>query len=125
MIDQVEIVDIRDGMVNLRAEAVFTNPNDVRGKLKEVDIKVALDGRNLAEITQAEALVVKPKAEFRIPINIRFAMEDVQQGLLSNLVNILSGNKIKLHFVGNIRVGTFIFTQVVPVDYYEEVRLRL
>ena len=125
MIDNVEIVSIKDGFVHLTAEAVFSNPNKVKGKLKDVDIAIELEGRSLATITQAKALQVKPNAEFRMPINIQFAMEDIQQGLLSNLMNILTGNKLKLHFVGRIKVGTFIFSQAVPVDYYEEVKLQL
>jgi ribulose 1,5-bisphosphate carboxylase large subunit-like protein len=125
MIDEVKIIDIKDGIVNLSAEAVFTNPNELKGKLKDVNILVDLDGKTLATITQAEPLTVKPKADFRIPINIQFAMEDVQKGLLSNLMSILSGNFIKLHFVGDIKIGTFIFSQIVEVDYYEEVKLQL
>ena len=125
MIDKVEIVSIKDGIATLSAEAVFSNPNEIKGKLKNVDIKVDLDGKNLATITQSKTLVVEPNAEFRIPINIEFAMEEVQQGLLSNLMNILKGNFIKLHFVGDIKVSTFIFSQTVEVDYYEEVKLQL
>lgn len=124
-IDKVEIESIRDGMVNLSAVAIFQNPNEIKGKLKDVNILVDLDGKTLATITQSEALKIEANAEFRIPINIQFAMEDVQQGLLKNLMNILSGNYMKLHFVGDIKVSTFGFTQKVEVDYYEEVKLQL
>lgn len=125
MIDDVKIVSIKDGIANLEAKAVFNNPNEIKGKLKSVNIKVDLDEKSLATITQSESLTIEPKAEFTIPINIQFAMEDVQEGLLSNLMNILTGNKIRLHFVGDIKVSTFIFTQTVKVDYYEEVKLQL
>jgi hypothetical protein len=124
-IDKVKIESISNGMVNLSAQAVFYNPNELKGKLKDVNILVDLDGKTLATITQSEALKIAENAEFSIPINIEFAMEDVQQGLLKNLVNILSGNFVKLHFVGDIKVSTFVFTQKVDVDYYEEVKLQL
>lgn len=125
MIDDVKIISIKDGIANLSARAVFNNPNEIKGKLKSVNIKVDLDEKTLATITQSESLTIKPQSEFSIPIKIQFAMEDVQQGLLNNLMNILSGNNIKLHFVGDIKVSTFIITQTVDVDYYEEVKLQL
>jgi hypothetical protein len=125
LIDEVAIESISDGMVNLTAKAIFNNPNKVKGKLKDVNIEVNLDGKTLAIITQAEPLKINSNSEFKIPIHIQFAMEDVQQGLLNNLMNILSGNYIKLHFVGDIKVSTFIFSQKVEVDYYEEVKLKL
>lgn len=125
MIDNVEVVSIEDGMVNLSAEAIFFNPNEIKGKLKDVDIRVDLDDKTLATISHNTALPIGPKSQFTIPVNIKFAIEDVQAGFLNNLLNILAGNRIKLHFVGDINVSTFIFSQSVKVDYYEEVKLQL
>ena len=125
IIDDVQIESIRDGMANLSARAVFYNPNNARGKLKKVDIVVELEGKTLAHIHQDEHQPIGSNAEFSIPIKIRFAMADAQQGLLSNLMNILTGNKIELHFIGDIKVSTFGFSQTVKVDYYEEVKLQL
>lgn len=124
-IDEVKVLGIKDGMVNLSAIAVFYNPNEIEGKLKDVNIDVGLDDKVLATITQSEQLKIGKNAEFQIPINIKFAMEDAQEGILNNLLNILAGNKIKLHFLGEIKVSTFIITQTVEVDYYEEVKLQL
>ena len=124
-IDEVKIDSIKDGIVNLSAKAIFTNPNEIEGKLNEVNIVVSLDDKVLATISQTEQLKIEKKSSFEIPIQIQFALEDVQDGLLKNLMNILSGNKIKLHFDGEIKVGTFIFIQTVEVDYYEEVKLQL
>lgn len=125
LIDDVKIESIRNGIVTLSAKAVFNNPNEIKGKLKDVDIQVNLDGKTLAQITQVETLAIAPNAEFSIPINIQFKMADAQQGLLNNLMNILTGNYIKLHFIGDIKVSTFIVSQKVKVDYYEEVKLQL
>ena len=125
MIDEVKIDSIQDGMVNLSARAVFFNPNEMQGKLKDIDLQVLMDDKTLATIRQAEVMKIAGKAEFSIPIRIRFAMEDVQQGLLNNLMNILQGNTLKLHFVGHIKVSSFLLTQKVEVDYYEKIRLQL
>lgn len=122
-IDNVKVNSINEGMVNLEAEAEFYNPNDMSGKLKSVNIVVALENTQLATVSQSETLTINEKESFVVPINVQFAMEDVQKGFLSNLLNLVNGNKIKLHFKGEIKVSTWGFTQTVPVDYYEEVKL--
>ena len=123
-IDNVKVESIIDGIVSLSGEAEFYNPNDIAGKLKGVDIEVALNEKVLAEISQSQTLKIEKEAAFQVPFTARFKLEDVQDGLLSNLLNIIRGNKIKLHFRGEIKVSTWGFTQKVPVDYYEEVKLQ-
>ena len=123
-IDNVKVESIIDGIVSLSGEAEFYNPNEIAGKLKGVDIEVALNEKVLAEISQSQTLKIEKEAAFQVPFTARFKLEDVQDGLLSNLLNIIRGNKIKLHFRGEIKVSTWGFTQKVPVDYYEEVKLQ-
>lgn len=122
-IDNVKVKSINDGMVDLIAEAEFYNPNEISGKLKSVKINVALENTHLATVSQSKALTINKEESFLVPIDVQFAMEDVQKGFLSNLMNLVNGNKIKLHFTGEIKVSTWGFTQTVPVDYYEEVKL--
>ena len=122
-IRNVKLVGVKDGMVNLTAEADFYNPNDISGKLKSIDIEVLLKDKSLARITQTNHFKIEKNAKFSIPINVSFAMADLQKNFLDNLLAIVSGNKLTLHFKGEIKVSTWGFTQTVPVSYYEEVRL--
>jgi LEA14-like dessication related protein len=118
-IKNVKLAGVKDGMVNLTADADFYNPNDISGKLKSVDLEVLLKDKSLARITQINHFKIGKNANFSIPINVSFAMED----LLDNLLAIVTGNKLTLHFKGEIKVSTWGYTQTVPVSYYEEVRL--
>ena len=122
-IKNVKLVGVKDGMVNLTADADFYNPNDISGKLKSVDLEVLLKDKSLARITQTNHFKIGKNADFSIPINVSFAMEDLQEDFLDNLLAIVTGNKLTLHFKGEIKVSTWGFTQTVPVSYYEEVRL--
>ena len=122
-IKNVKIVGVKDGMLNLTADADFYNPNDVSGKLKSIDLEVLLKDKSLAKITQAKSFKIEKNSKFTIPINVSFAMEDLQSGFLDNLLTIVSGKKLKIHFKGEIKVSTWGFAQTVPVNYYEEVRL--
>lgn len=122
-IKNVKLAGIKDGMVKLTAEADFYNPNNVSGKLKAVDLEVLLKDKSLARITQTNHFRIDKNADFSIPINVTFPMENIQNGFLDNLLTIVSGNKLTIHFKGEIKVSTWGFTQTVPVSYYEEVRL--
>lgn len=122
-IRNVKLVGVKDGMVNLTAEADFYNPNNISGKLKSIDLEVLLKDNSLARITQTKHFKIEKNAQFSIPINVSFAMEDLQKNFFDNLLSIVSGNKLTLHFKGEIKVSTWGFTQTVPVSYYEEVRL--
>lgn len=122
-IKNVKLVGVKDGMLNLIAEADFYNPNNVSGKLKSIDLEVLLKDKSLARITQTDHFKLEKNAKFTIPINVSFAMADIQNGFLDNLLTIVSGKKLMIHFKGEIKVSTWGFTQTVPVSYYEEVRL--
>jgi LEA14-like dessication related protein len=121
-IKNVKLAGVSDGRVNLTAEADFYNPNGVSGKLKSIDLEVLLKDKSLARITQTEHFKIAENAQFSIPINVSFAMADIQNGFLENLLVIVSGNKLKLQFKGEIKVSTWGFTQTVPVNYFEEVK---
>jgi LEA14-like dessication related protein len=122
-INNVKLTSVEDGMVNLTAEAYFFNPNDIGGKLKSIDLEVFLTNNSLARISQQEHFSIKENSSFSIPFKASFAMEDIQKGFLDNLMSIVTGKKLKLRFKGEIKVSTWGFTQTVPVDYYEEVKL--
>lgn len=119
----VQFTSVADGMMKLSAEAWFYNPNDLAGKLKSIDLEVMLNNKTLAKISHHENIKIGKQASFSVPFTASFAMEDIQQGFLDNLLTIISGKKLKLHFKGEIKVSTWGFTQTVPVDYYEEVKL--
>jgi LEA14-like dessication related protein len=122
-IKNIKLAGVADGRVNLTAEADFYNPNSISGKLKSIDIEVLLKDKSLARITQTEHFEIAKNSKFSIPINVSFAMADIQSGFLDNLLSIVSGNKLKLQFKGEIKVSTWGFTQTVPVNYFEEVKL--
>lgn len=122
-IDNVKLAGMSDGQLRLTAEAFFENPNAISGKLKSVDLEVMLKDKVLAHISQTEKFTIEKNSSFIIPFDASIAIEDLQSGFLNNLLAIVSGKKVKLQFVGEIKVSTWGFTQKVPVSYYVEVKI--
>lgn len=122
-IDNVKLAGVSDGQLVLNAEAFFDNPNNISGKLKSIELEVKLRDKVLAHISQSEKFTIEKNSSFIIPFDASFAMEDIQDGFFENLISIVSGKKLKLQFVGEIKVSTWGFSQKIPVDYYVEVKL--
>jgi len=122
-IKNLKINSMKDGLVNLSAEADFYNPNNISGKLKSVNVEVLLKEKSLARITQNDKFPIEKNAAFSIPFKVDLKIADIQQGFLDNILAFISDKKVKLHFKGNIKVSTWGITQTVPVSFYEEVKL--
>ena len=119
----VKVLGIRDGNVELEAIAKFSNPNEVSGKLKKVDIAVVMEEDTLARLTQKENLRIDKNSSFEVPIRVQLSLNDLQGGVLGNILSIIGGKKINLRFVGSIKVSSWGVTRKVPVDFESEVKL--
>jgi LEA14-like dessication related protein len=112
-----------DGGPMLRGEAVFYNPNPQRMKLKEINIEVFVDGEKSAHANQKPNSLIPAHDEFTVPLEIRLSMKKI--GLWDTVLDILSGKKYEIHYKGYIRVRIHGFAVKVPIDYTDELRLKI
>src|SRR5882724_2327187 len=62
-------VDLTDsGKPILKGDAFFYNPNNLKLKLKEINIEVMVDGKKSAEVKHELDVVVPAKSDFSVPI---------------------------------------------------------
>lgn len=107
----------------LKAEARFYNPNQIRMRVKEIQIDVFIDGKKSARIDQKLTSIIKSKSEFTLPLEVQLSLKEI--GLLDALMGLFGGKKYELHYVGHIKVRVKGFPMRIPVDYKKEVRLRI
>lgn len=107
----------------LRADAYFNNPNDLRMKLKEINVDVLVDGKRSAQVQQKLKIVIPAQADFSVPIEARLSLKEL--GLLDALANLLGGKKYTIQYIGFIRVAVHGVTIKVPVKHQEEFRIKL
>ena len=122
-IRNVVIETMTEGTPMLRGEAVFYNPNPQRMKLKEINIEVFVDGEKAAHADQKLNSVIPSHDEFTVPLKIRLTLKKI--GLWDTVLNLLSGKKYQIHYKGYIRVRVHGIGVKVPVDYTDEIRLKL
>jgi len=126
--EDVVLRNIRDIVVDadteptLRAQAILYNPNNIRMKLRKIDIDVYVDGKKSARIDQEHKLAIPAQAEFTVPLEVKLNLKEL--GLLDTIFGMIGGKKMKVQYKGSIRITYKGIPVKVPVDYTSEVRIR-
>jgi len=119
---------IRDVVVDaaseptLRANAIFYNPNDMRGRLKKIDIEIFVDGKKAASVEQSLKTSIPAAAEFTVPIEVKLALKEL--GFMDTLFGMIGGRTFEIHYKGSLKLTYHGFPINVPVDYRDEARFR-
>ena len=92
-------------IVTVKADAILFNPNEVKGKVRSIDVAVLYKGVEVAEVNQLSKTKVPGNAEFSVPLVLKVDMDKLNTDFLSQLTNILSKKGIDLQFVGNVKVS--------------------
>jgi len=116
------VVDANDEPM-LHANAVLFNPNNLRMKLRKIDVEVLVNGKRAAIIDQNLQLKVPANDEFIVPLEAKLNLKEL--GMLDTILGVIGGKKIKVHYKGSISITYRGVPVKVPVDYQSEVRLRL
>jgi LEA14-like dessication related protein len=105
----------------LKANAIFYNPNDVRGKLKKIDVDIFVDGKKAASVDQLLKTAIPAQSEFTVPLEVKLAIKEL--GLMDTIFGMIGGKKFKIHYKGSLKLSYRGLPINVPVDYKDEVRL--
>jgi|SRR5687767_465111 LEA14-like dessication related protein len=126
--EQIVLKQIRDVVVDattdplLKANAIFYNPNDARGKLKKIKVDIYINGKKAGEIDQELKTLIPAKSNFTVPIEVKLALKEF--GVLDTIFSMLGGKKFEVHYQGSLRLTYHGVPIRVPVDYKDEIRLK-
>ena len=107
----------------LKANVVFFNPNDVKGKLKKIELDIFVEDKRAGHVDQKLSLQIPANGEFTVPIEVNLNLKE--QGFLNTLFSILGAKKMDVRFVGSIRINYKGIPVNVPVDYKSEIRIKI
>lgn len=107
----------------ITADAYFFNPNNVKMKLKEINVDVLINGKPSAQVKQHIKLAIPANGDFQVPLTANLSLKEL--GLLDTILNLLGGKKYEVEYLGFIRIAVHGVTIKVPVKYKEEIRLKL
>ncbi len=106
----------------LRANAIFFNPNNIRGRLKKIDIEIFVNGKKAAKVDQSLKMSIPAVAEFTVPLEVKLAMKEL--GFMDTILGMVGGKTFKIHYKGSLKLSYRGLPINVPVDYEDEVKLR-
>ena len=125
---EIVLRHVRDVVVDatsepmLKANAIFYNPNDMRGRLKKIDIEIFVNGKKAASVDQAFKTTIPAAAEFTVPLEVKLALKEM--GVMDTIFGMIGGKKFDIHYKGSLKITYRGLPINVPVDYEDEVRLR-
>ena len=126
-IDDIKFISLKLDTVRLQAKAYFKNENDIGGKLSTDEIKVIVNGEQVAQVSSEEFKVPANK-EFSIPLNVAVPASKVfnnkKGGLLEGLLNSLINNDLKVQFKGDIKYRVLGVSNTYSIDKTEEVKIK-
>jgi LEA14-like dessication related protein len=105
----------------LKAEAVFYNPNGIRGRLKHIDVEIFINGKKAGTVKQDFKVTIPAKGEFSVPLEVKLNMKEL--GLLDTILGMLGGKRFDIRYVGNLRLSYHGFPVKVPVDHKSQIRV--
>jgi hypothetical protein len=124
-VDNVKVASFSGDTIRLKAEAFFTNPNDVGGKISTDEIKVILNRAEVAQVS-SEEFKVPGRKDFTIPLVVLIpagkVFENNKNGILGGLLNSFLKKSIKVQFKGDIKYKVFGYSSVYPVDQIQEIK---
>ncbi|MCL7753487.1 LEA type 2 family protein [Polaribacter sp. Z022] len=124
-VDNVKISSFKRDTIRLKAEAFFENPNDVGGEISTDEIKVIINGAEVAQVS-SEEFKVPARKEFVIPLVVvipaKKVFENNKNGILGGLLNSIINKSIKVQFKGDIEYKVFGFSKEYPVDHIQEIK---
>jgi LEA14-like dessication related protein len=106
----------------LKANAVFYNPNNVRGRIKKVKVDIYVNGKKAGNVDQDFKLVVPARAEFTVPIEVKLAVKEL--GFMNTVFGMIGGKKFEVRYEGFLKLNYHGIPIKVPVDYKDDVRLK-
>lgn len=124
-IEGIEVDEISQKRLKLRADMVFENPNPFALDLSSADMVAIVDDIELATIKQEYDTSMPANQEFKMPMTIEMDLEKLYNEnpltAIGKSMQILGERKLNVLFKGNIKVGKGSMKLKVPIDQTEEI----
>jgi LEA14-like dessication related protein len=126
--EPIVLKQIRDVVVDantepfLKAQAVFHNPNNTRGKIRKIKVDIFVNGKKAGEIDQDFHMTIPAKSDFTIPLEVKLSIKEF--GFLDTLFGMIGGKRVEVQYKGVLKLSYHGVPIRVPVDYKDEIRLN-
>ena len=127
--EQIVLRQIKDVVVDassgpkLKANAIFYNPNKTKMKLKKINVDIFINDKKSANVDQDLKTVIPAQGEFTVPLEVNLNIKEL--GLLDTIFGMIGGKTFDVHYKGFLKINYKGVPVRIPVDYKDEVKIRL
>lgn len=118
--DNFNLKKYSSNQVEASFDVTVDNPSGLNFKLKKTNIAVFTGEKKLGTIFLSEKIKVKKKSENTYTVPVRIELVD---GAMRTIMLEGATGKIPLHFLGSVKVGTFIFSKKIKIDETKEIKV--
>ncbi len=126
-VDNLKVKNIGLRNITLKADAVFNNPNNLKGKLSIDDIHVFVDNIDVGTIS-SEEFDVPAESEFAIPLEGTFSLSKIYEknknGLLGSVLKVIQTDSLNIQYKGSIRYHLGSFSYPYKIDKEQKISLQ-
>jgi hypothetical protein len=127
-LETIEIVEANSKKITLRAEALFNNPNAVKGRMNTEGVNVSVNDILMGSI-RAEEFKVPAKDTFKVPLQIEIdpiqLLNKDPDGFLGGLLNSVIKRSLNVKYEGIINFKVMGFTYKYPISKTEIIKIKL
>ena len=132
-IDAIEFVKTKEWKVikvgkegiELSCTAVFYNPNNVKAKLKDINIDVFFNDLKAGNISQPDSKVkVGKQSAFDVPLSIKFSPDKNQKGYFSGFLTAVTLKDFVIKLQGYLKLQALGIPLKVKLNDSETVNLK-
>jgi LEA14-like dessication related protein len=105
----------------LKAEAVFFNPNNISGKLKNIRVDIYVNGKKAGTVDKKYTIRIPANGEFSVPLEVKLNMKEL--GTLDTILGVLGGKKFDIKYVGKLHLSYHGLPVNVPIDHKSQIRV--
>ena len=126
--EDIVLRNVRDIVIDanseptLKAQAILYNPNNIRIKLRKIEIDVYVNGKKSGRVDQEPKMTIPAVSEFTVPLEVKLNMKEL--GLLDTIFGMIGGKKLKVEYKGSISVTYRGVPIRIPVNHQSEVAFR-
>lgn len=110
---------------HLTADALLYNPNENSIKIRQADIDILMDDKKVASLNKKYNLKVEGNSDFTVPLDINVDLKDLNLDVISAAGALFGQSGKEIRYKGKIKVTAYGLPISVPVDYSENIKLKL
>lgn len=126
-IDRIGVKNISMRNITVTADAIFNNPNSLKGTLSLEDIHIFVDNIDVGTVS-AKEFDIPSQAEFAIPLEGSFSLSkivsDSKNDILGSILKVVQTDSISIQYKGIIRYHLGSFSYPYNIDKQQKISVK-